>query len=86
MNYLRAWVAAYPLTTEQFHELAISRASTGSPAPYFERVGSRPAVVIAVSEQETGRVPVAYCVEAPAFGALLAGARAHHLKGLEAAM
>lgn len=47
---------------------------------YFSVLNRRSAVVVAFSASEALRVPVAKCVEAPAAGALLVAARAHHLE------
>jgi hypothetical protein len=81
MYDLRSWVAAHPLVATTHHasahEAGAVRLDHGG---YFALLASHAAHVVAFSEAEDMRVPVAKYVEVPASGALLIGARAHHLE------
>jgi len=80
MYDLRLWAAAHPLVTGVLHASAHSPEATRFDADdYFGLLEGRSAVVVAFSASERLRVPVAKYVEVPAVGALLVGARAHHL-------
>lgn len=81
MYDLRAWISGNPMVTDRFHVSAHeSTADRLDHTRYFDLLASRSAVVVAFSEEDAMRVPVAKYVEVPAVGALLVGARAHHLE------
>jgi hypothetical protein len=81
MYDLRAWAAAHPLVSGLLHVSAHSSAATRHEADdYFDLLAAQSAIIVAFSESERLRVPVAKYVEVPAVGALLIGARAHHLE------
>jgi hypothetical protein len=81
MYDLRGWAASHPLVGEVLHVSAHSVAATRhSAGDYFDLLEAQSAIVVAFGETERGRVPVAKYVEVPAVGALLIGARAHHLE------
>jgi len=81
MYDLREWAAAHPLVTGVLHISAHSVAATRHSArDYFDLLAAESAVIVAFGERERLRVPVAKYVEVPAVGALLIGARAHHLE------
>ena len=81
MYDLRGWAASHPLVGGMLHVSAHSVAATRHTAgDYFDLLEAQSAVVVAFGEAERARVPVAKYVEVPAVGALLIGARAHHLE------
>lgn len=80
MYDLRTWAASHPLVDgfvrASGYESGSARLDSDG---YFEMLAARSAIVVAFSEDEWMRVPVAKYVEVCAAGALLIGARAHHL-------
>lgn len=81
MYDLRTWVAAHPLVTRVAHASAYEPgAARLDRRAYFALLGACSAIVVAFSEDERMRVPVAKYVEVPGVGALLIGARARHLE------
>jgi hypothetical protein len=81
LNYeLREWIAQHPETDDFFWMSRFQRGATRIGGDeYFRFLRRQSAVVVAVGIDEWMRAPVKKYVEVPACGALLIGARAHHL-------
>lgn len=80
MYDLRSWCAAHPMIADVLRFSSYEKNSGRlSEQDYFEMLSAQSAVVVAFSEHESMRVPVAKIVEVAAAASLLIAARAHHL-------